>query len=91
MSLTLRVPLLVCIMSVIELAAGISIAPADEEVFCQMLRAQAAAPIPGYAPSMKVLMDSWDYQNLLPSRSGAVWDQVDNDTNNHAQQTTNVS
>ena len=79
-------------MLLIELVVGISIAPGDEEqVFCQNLRAQGAAPIPDYAPSMKVLMDSWNYQNLLPPRVGAVWDQVDNDTNNRDGETTNVS
>ena len=92
MSLGLRVVLLSCVMSAIKLAAGISIAPGDEErVLCQELRSEGAAPIPGYAPNMRVLMDSWNYRNLLPTRIGAVWDQVDNDTRNNATITTNVS
>ena len=79
-------------MLVIELAAGISIAPGDENRdLCQELRSRGAIPIPGYAPNMRVLMDSWNYQNLLPKRTGAVWDQVDNDTRNNASITTNVS
>ena len=89
MSLRLSVLLLACVMS---LAAGISIAPGDEErELCQALRSGGAAPIPGYAPNMRVLMDSWNYQNLLPTRAGAMWDQVDNDTRNDGSITTNVN
>jgi hypothetical protein len=94
MSLQLRVVLLACVMSlsVIELAAGISIAPGDEEgQICGELRSRGAAPTPGYASNMRVLMDSWNYQNLLPTRVGAAWDQVDNDARNNASLTTNVS
>ena len=92
MSLGLRVVLLACVISVIELAAGISIAPRDAEgEICPSIRAGGAAPTPSYAPSMKVLMDSWNYQNLIRSRGG-VWDQVDNDTSNSGGMlTTNVS
>jgi hypothetical protein len=92
MSLGLRVVLLACVMSAIELAAGISIAPGDEEGgICQSLRSTGVAPTPSYTPNMKVLMDSWNYQNLLPARMGAVWEQVDNDTSNSGGMTTNVS
>ena len=87
---SLRVVLLLA--CVISLAAGISVAPGDEErEICQSLRSTGAAPIPGYAPNMRVLMDSRNYRNLLPLRSGAVWDQVDNDTRNDDSITTNVS
>ena len=69
-----------------------SVAPGEEEqLFCEQLRAVEAAPIPAYSANMRVLMDSWNYRNLLPPRFGAVWDQVDNDTNNRAEETTNVS
>ena len=78
-------------MSVIQLAAGISIAPGDEEGFCRTLQSTRVAPAPGYAPNMRVLMDTWNYQNLPPPHMGAVWDQVDNDTRNNASITTNVS
>ena len=89
MSLRLRVLLLACVIS---LAGGISIAQGDEgREICQSLRSMGAASIPGYAPNMRALMDSWNYQNLLPPRTGAVWDQVDNDTRNHGSITTNVS
>ena len=64
-------------------------APGDE--ICEQLRSQGAAPIPAYSANMRVLMDSWNYQNLLPPRAGAVWEQVDNDTNNPSGVTTNVS
>ena len=93
MSLKLGVALLAwVILSAIELAAGVSIAaPGDEEPLCQQLRDLGAAPIPNYAPNMRILMDSWNYQNLLPTRTGAVWEQVDNDTNNPSGIATNVS
>ena len=69
-----------------------AVAPGDEEQqFCGNLRAAGAAPIPAHSANMRVLMDSWNYQNLLPPRTGAVWDQVDNDKNNREVTTTNVS
>ena len=71
--------------------AGASMSSGDEELSCEELRADRAAPIPAYSTNMRVLMDSWNYQNLLPPRTGAVWDQVDNDTNNPVELTTNVS
>ena len=69
-----------------------TVAPGDEEaVLCEQLRATGAAPTPAYSTNMRVLMDSWNYRILLPPRTGAVWDQVDNDTNNDLGLTTNVS
>ena len=69
-----------------------SVAPGDEDqLLCEQLRSVGAAPIPAYSANMRVLMDSWNYQNLLPPRTGAVWDQVDKDTNNREVTTTNVS
>ena len=71
---------------------GSSVAPGDEEqLFCENLRSIGAAPTPSYSANMRVLMDSWNYQNLLPPRAGAVWDQVDNDRNNPTNLTINVS
>ena len=70
---------------------GSSVAPGDEEPLCESLRTLEAAPIPAYSANMRVLMDSWNYQNLLPPRIGAVWDQVDNDQINPSGITTNVS
>lgn len=90
MSLRLRIVLFAHVMSLIELAAGISVAPGDEErEICLTLRGQGAAPTPSYAPNMRVLMDSFNYQSMLPPRTGAVWAQVDNDTNNRDEVTTN--
>ena len=70
---------------------GSSVAPEDEEQLCRDLRAQGVAPIPAYSANIRALMDSWNYLNLLPPRIGAVWGQVDNDTNNPVGTTTNVS
>ena len=71
---------------------GYSVAPGDEkQQFCENLRSVGAAPTPSYSANMRVLMDSWNYQILLPPRSGAVWDQMDNDENNSNDITTNVS
>ena len=70
---------------------GSSVAPGDEGPLCEQLRGSGAAPIPVYSANTKVLMDSWNYINLLPPRIGAVWDQVDNDENNPSVITTNVS
>ena len=69
---------------------GSSVAPGDEEPLCEQLRFQGAAPTPTYSANMRVLMDSWNYQNVLSPRIGAVWGQVDNDTSNLSGETTNV-
>ena len=68
-----------------------TVAPGDEAPACEEFRAQGIVPIPAYSANMRVLMDSWNYQNLLPVRTGAVWDQVDNDMNNLGGLSTNVS
>ena len=69
-----------------------NVAPGDEQLQqCGLLRAAGAAPVPTYSANMRVLMDSWNYQNLLPPRTGAVWDQVDNDNNNPVGITSTVS
>ena len=66
------------------------IAPGDEAQLCEELRADHVIQIPTYPDHIKVLMDSWNYRNLLPPRAGAVWDQVDDDMNNPVETTTNV-
>ena len=72
---------------------GSSVAPGDEEPLCEQLRGYGAAPIPAYSANTRVLMDSWNYINLLPLAlcTGDVWNQVDNDENNPSEITTNVS
>ena len=87
--LLLRVLLLSLFAITAVVAAGV--APGDEEDLCPRLRGLGTARTPVYSPTMRILMDSWNYQNLLPNRSGAVWQQVDNDVNNPVEFTTNVS
>ena len=87
--LLLRVLLLSLFAITTVVAAGG--ARGDEEDLCSRLRGLGTAPTPVYSPTMRILMDSWNYQNLLPNRTGAVWQQVDNDVNNPPQLTTNVS
>ena len=79
------------VLAFIFVTVSASVAPGDEEALCEQLRALGIAPIPAYSSNMRVLMDSWNYQNLLPPRTGAVWDQVDNDMNNPSGVATNVS
>ena len=70
------------------------VAPGDEDARCSTLREVGSAPIPAYSSNMKVLMDSWNYVNLLSAstvRTGAVWQQIDNDMNNPPMTTTNVN
>ena len=85
----LRVLLVLYTVASVVVAAGV--APGDEEQFCQDLRTGGLAPILDYDANMRILMDSYNYQNLLPPRQGAVWDQVDDDDNNAGGITTNVS
>lgn len=65
--------------------------PGDEEDVCLVYRADGFAQTPAYSRTMRVLMDSWNYLNLLPPHAGAVWIQVDDDMNNPQHITTNVS
>ena len=79
-----------CVGAVIVARAS-AVAPGDEEPLCDELRAVGSIPTPDYDPTMRVLMDTWNYINLLPVRVGSVWEQVDNDSNNPVGVTTNVS
>ena len=81
--------ILVLLAVVVTTFAGV--APGDEDPLCEQLRARGIASTPAYSANMRVLMDSWNYHNLLPVRTGSVWDQVDNDENNPSETTTNVS
>ena len=67
------------------------VAPGDEYPFCDVLRASGTIPTPDYDPTTRVLMDTWNYNNLLPDHTGSVWEQVDNDNNNPVATTSNVS
>ena len=67
-------------------------APGDEQSFCtNELEASAMTPPPVHPPNSRILMDSYNYINLLPPHDGAVWQQVDNDNNNEAGRGTSVS
>ena len=70
-----------------------TVAPGDEDQFCQSIRTNRilSTCTLAYSANIKVLMDSRNYQNLLPQRTGAVWDLVNNDTNNPVGTITNVS
>ena len=70
------------------------IAPGGEEEtleHCKSLRSGGILHKLTHPTNDEVLLDSWNYQNLLPDRIGAVWQQVDNDSNNQVELTTNVS
>ena len=80
-----------CVVAATLVVSTHGVAPGDQQELCGALRTLGVVPTPDYDPTMVILMDSWNYQNLLPPQSGAVWQQVDNDTNNDVQFTTNVS
>ena len=82
--------LLTLLLLYLSTIADATVAPGDKDQFCELLRTNGVSPIPAYSANVRVLMDSWNYQNLLPPRTGAVWDQVDNDTNNPVGRTSRV-
>jgi hypothetical protein len=65
-------------------------APGDSDTFClnSTLGTLLPAPLPSNA---KILMDSFNYITLLSDEPGAVWQQVDLDSNNVPGGTTSVS
>ena len=89
--MSLQRVLVLALLCVISEVVAQSVAPGDEEGICQDLRQQSIIETPNYAANMAILMDSVNYVNLLPPRTGAVWQQVDNDVNNDPSLTTNVS
>ena len=66
-------------------------APGDEDTFCTETLPSIGVNILDYPPEVKPLMDSHHYQQLLLPSMGAVWQEVDNDSNNLSGTTTNVS
>ena len=70
-------PLLI-VVSVVVMAAGL--APGDEDPLCQELRANVTA---SNTTNIRVLLDSQNYQNLLPPHEGAVWTEVHNTIDDH--------
>ena len=57
--------------------------PGDEHSFCTdtSINHNAITP-PQYPSNVKILMDSYNYIDLLLPHTYAVWMQVDNDNNN---------
>ena len=66
-------------------------APGDEDSFCVNPDESSVTPPPVHPPNFRILMDSFNYINLLPPHGGAVWQFVDNDTNNEVARGTEVS
>ena len=64
--------------------------PGDEDSFCINELPSSGTPPPIYPPNSKILLDSYNYVNLLPPQDGAVWQAVDNDLNNEAGRGTEV-
>lgn len=62
------------------LSAVTARAPGDGDVFCSLKRSLVIHPV--YSSNTKILMDSFDYLNLLPPHDGALWQQLDLDDNN---------
>ena len=59
-----------------------SVAPGDEDQLCVNLRMNGLAPMHNYSSHMSILMDSYNYLNLIilgPNYHLGAWQQVDND------------
>ena len=80
--------LLCCCLAL--LSASNAQAPGDTSQVCLDLRA-AGIGIVGYPPNVKPLMDSRNYENLIPDHQSPVWQRVDRDNNNPVGQSTTVS
>ena len=65
-------------------------APEDGNLFCTNELLSSGTIPPSYPPNSKILLDSYNYVNLLPPQDGAVWQEVDNDNNNEAGRGTEV-
>ena len=84
---------LVAVTIVLSLLSGWSCgqAPGDAQSHCTETLPSIGVNILDYAPEVKPLMDSRHYKQLLPPNIGAVWQEVDNDTNNPSGTRTSVS
>ena len=65
------------------LSMASAVAPGDEHSFCTdtLINNNEITP-PQFPSNAKILMDSYNYIDLLPPNEFAVWMQVDNDNNN---------
>ena len=82
-------PFIVLVVASYQLAGAQ--APGDISRVCVALRAANVSLVPYPARLMsnvRPLMDSRDYENLLPDRFDPVWQRVDNDSNNTGSATT---
>ena len=59
-------------------SAAMARAPGDGDAFCSL----HSTFVKHSVSNIKVLMDSFNYFNLLPPHEGAVWQQLDLDDNN---------
>jgi len=66
---------LVHLVSVLQTGV-MAAAPGDEDRRCNYIRWYHGIRNP---PNSRVLMDQYNYINLLPPYKGAVWQQIDND------------
>ena len=84
---------LVAVTVMLSLLSGRSWAqaPGDAQSLCTETLPSIGLNILDYPPEVKPLMDSRHYQQLLPPNTGAVWQTVDNDTNNPSHIRTSVS
>ena len=64
------------------LSVASAIIPGDEHSFCTDTFNDNEITPPQYPSNVKILMDSYNYIDLLPPHEFAVWIQVDNDDNN---------
>ena len=65
-------------------------APGDGDYFCTIQLPSSGTISPIYPPKLRILLDSYNYVNLLPPHDNAVWQAVDNDVNNEAGRLTKV-
>ena len=71
--------------------ATVGVAPGDESELCvDILPGLGITQRPAYPNNTKVLLDSLNYEALLPPQQNSVWQHVDFDNNNPQDQTTNV-
>ena len=54
-------------------------APGDGDLFCTNEMPSRGTIPPIYSPNLRILLDSYNYVNLLPPHDNAVWQAVDND------------
>ena len=74
------------VVALLSVQVVTSRAPGDGDDFCTDTLAGVQHP-----SNVKILMDSFNYFNLLPPHEGAVWQQLDLDDSNAPGEGTEVS